>query len=512
MRFLRVRLKVRMSKKITNKGTSGEYGRVVKYLGLLGGAQGVSLLVNLLRNKIASTLLGTVGLGLIGLYNRTVQMFSDCTNLSLSYSAVRKLSDTYENATAEDVTHYVKVTRSIALLTGIVGMLLFVIFSPLVMKYISDGNDYSSWYFVALSPVVLFMAVSGGEVAVLRGARQLNSLAIYTLWSSFVALLVAVPVYFFFGVAGILPSILIIGLLQMSGVLYNSVRLFEYKVAPFSLQLLRDGVEMLKLGAGYIYTTILTSFSVWMIYSMISNIGGEAELGLFLSGYLLLSMLPSVLFAALDSEYYPRLSGAFGNVKVRNTMVNEQIEVHLLVQTPIILAAVAVLPFLFPILYSGEFLPAVAMTRFAMFGLLFHILTYPISFMPLSKGDVGVFILQETVYNVANVTLVIIGYRFWGLEGVGIALLLARMLDLTVAFSISYFRYGFRLSPCSLGYAFASLAFAVMAFCSVFCMHGLLSWICSSVVVLMSVAFSGYFLARHGDIFNKILKRFKLRR
>lgn len=512
MRFLRVRLKVRMSKKITNKGTSGEYGRVVKYLGLLGGAQGLSLLVNLLRNKIASTLLGAVGLGLIGLYNRTVQMFSDCTNLSLSYSAIRKLSDTYENATAEDLAHYVKVTRSIALLTGIVGMLLFVMFSPWVMRYISDGSDYSSWYFVALSPVVLFLAVSGGEVAVLRGVRQLNSLAIYTLWSSFVALLVAVPVYFFFGVTGILPSILIIALLQMLGVLYNSVRLFEYKVAPFSLRLLRDGVEMLKLGAGYIYTTILTSCSVWMIYSMISNIGGDAELGLFSSGYLLLSMLPSVLFAALDSEYYPRLSGAFGNVKVRNTMVNEQIEVHLLVQTPIILAAVAVLPFLFPILYSGEFLPAVAMTRFAMFGLLFHILTYPISFMPLSKGDVLVFILQETVYNVANVTLVIIGYRFWGLEGVGIALLLARMLDLTVAFSISYFRYGFRLSPCSLGYAFASLAFAVMAFCSVFCMHGLLSWICSSVVVLMSVAFSGYFLARHGDIFNKILKRFKLRR
>ena len=501
-----------MGKKTINNGTSGEYGRVVKYLGLLGGAQGVSLLVNLLRNKVASTLLGTVGLGLIGLYNRTVQMFCDCTNLSLSYSAVRKLSDAYENATTDDVMHYVKVTRSIALLTGIVGMLLFVIFSPLVMEYISDGNDYSSWYFVALSPVVLFMAVSGGEVAVLRGVRQLNSLAIYTLWTSFVALFVAVPVYFFFGVDGILPSILIIGLLQMLGVLYNSVRLFKYKVSPFSLRLLRDGVDMLKLGAGYIYTTVLTSFSVWMIYSMISNIGGEAELGLFSSGYLLLSMLPSVLFAALDSEYYPRLSGAFGNIKLRNTMVNEQIEVHLLVQTPIILTAVVVLPLLFPILYSGEFLPAVTMTQFAMFGLLFHILTYPISFMPLSKGDVGVFILQETVYNVANVVLVIAGYRYWGLEGVGVALLLARMLDLAVAFSISYFRYGFRLSPCSLRYAFTNLVFVLMVFCSEFCMSGILSWICSLIAVVLSMAFSVYFLAHHGDIFNKILKRLKIKR
>ena len=499
-----------MSEKTRNNGTSGGYGRVVKYLGLLGGAQGVSLLINLLRNKVASTLLGTVGLGLIGLYNRTVQMFSDCTNLSLSYSAVRKLSDTYENATNADVAHYVKVARSIALLTGIIGMLLFVIFSPLVMEYISDDSNYSSWYFVALSPVVLFMAVSGGEVAVLRGVRQLNSLAIYTLWSSLVALVVALPMYFFFGIDGILPSILIVGLLQMLGILYNSVRLFGYKVAPFSLRLLRDGVEMLKLGVGYIYTTILTSCSVWMIYSNISNIGGDSELGLFSSGYLLLSMLPSVLFAALDSEYYPRLSGAFGNTKVRNTMVNEQIEVHLLVQTPLILTAVIALPFLYPLLYSGEFVPAVTMTQIAMFGLLFHILTYPISFMPLSKGDVGVFIMQETVYNVANVALVITGYRYWGLEGVGIALLFARILDLTVAFSISYFKYGFRLSHCSKKYLFMNMIFALLLSCSVFLLNGVAAWICSLAAVVSSIAVSVYFLAHHGDIFNKILKRLKL--
>ena len=501
-----------MGKKVKNNKASGEYSRVVKYLGLLGGAQGLSLLVNLLRNKVASVLIGTVGLGLIGLYNRTVQMFCDCTNLSLSYSAVRKLADTYENATAKDVEYYVKVTRSIALLTGIAGMLLFMLFSPFVIKYISGGDNGSAWYLISLSPTVLCMAVSGGEVAVLRGVRKLNSLAIYTLWTSVAALLVAVPLYFFFGVGGILPAILLIALLQMLGILYSTVRLFAYRVAPFSLRMLRDGVDMLKLGAGYIYTTILTSFSVWLIYSQISQIGGESELGLFSAGYLLLSMLPSVLFAALDSEYYPRLAGSFKNVAVRNAMVNEQIEVHLLVQTPIIQFFVAVLPFLLPLLYSGEFVPAVAMTQLAMFGLLFHILTYPISFMPLSKGDVLVFMLQETVYNVANVALVIMGYSYWGLKGVGAAMLLARGVDFIVAYSISYFRYGFKLSFCSLKYAFVSLILALTLFYAVFCMHGLMSWICAFTAVALSATFSIYYLAYHGNIFSKILKRLKLKR
>ena len=501
-----------MGKKVKNNKASGEYSRVVKYLGLLGGAQGLSLFVNLLRNKMASVLIGTVGLGLVGLYNRTVQMFSDSTNLSLPYSAVRKLSDVYENSTTDDVRYYVKVTRSIALLTGMIGMLLFVMFSPFVIRYISEGNEYSHWYLILLSPAVLFMAISGGEVAVLRGVRRLNTLAKYTLWTSFVALSVAVPLYYFFGVKGVLPAILLIAFLQMLGVLYSTVRLFAYRVAPFSLHLLRDGVEMIKLGAGYIYTTVLTSVSVWFIYSQISNIGGDSELGLFSAGYMLLSMLPSVLFAALDSEYYPRLAGSFEKVAVRNAMVNEQIEVHLLVQPPIILFIVAFLPLLLPLLYTVEFVPAIAMTQLAMFGFLFHILTYPISFMPLSKGDVMVFILQETLYNVTNVVLVVMGYRCFGLWGVGAGLMIARLLDFIVAFSISYFRYGFRLSSFSIRYALVGLLFAFMTFCSLFFMQGWLSWVCSSVVVAMSILFSMYFLARNGDVFNKILKRIGLKR
>ena len=485
-------------KEVKSNKASGEYGRVVKFLALLGGAQGFSLLINLLRNKVASKLMGTVGIGLIGLYNRTVQMFCDCTNLSLSYSAVRKLSDVYENSNAEEVAHYVKVTRSIALLTGIAGMLLFMIVSPLVMEFFADGGDYSSWYFVLLSPVILFMAVSGGEVAVMRGVRRLNSLAVYTLWNSLAALIVALPFYFFMGVDGILPSMLFV--------------LYSYKAAPFSVRLLRDGVEMLKLGAGYIYTTILVSFSIWLIYSRIYALGGESELGLFSAGYLLMSMLPSVLFAALDSEYYPRLAGSFGNKKVRNAMVNEQVEVHLLVQTPVILAVIVVLPLLFPLLYSGKFIPAVEMTQLAMFGLLFHILTYPISFMPLSKGDIIVFMSQETVYNVLNVVLAVTGYRYWGLEGVGAGLMFARLMDFVVAFSISYFRYGFRLSSCSLKYAFVNMLIALTVFIAVFCLDGVMYWVCSLPIVAVSVAFSLYYLVRHGDIFNKLLKRIKLKR
>ena len=61
--------------------TAGGYRRVIKYLGIFGGAQGFSVFLSLLRNKVAFMLLGAVGFGFIALYNRTVQLFSDFTGL-----------------------------------------------------------------------------------------------------------------------------------------------------------------------------------------------------------------------------------------------------------------------------------------------------------------------------------------------------------------------------------------------------------------------------------------------
>ena len=114
--------------------SAGNYGRVIKYLGIFGGAQGFSVFLSLLRNKVAFMLLGAVGFGFIALYNRTVQLFSDFTGLSLSLSAVRRMSDAYSNEDEASVVHCVKVVRSIALLTGLVGMSLMLLLSPIAAR------------------------------------------------------------------------------------------------------------------------------------------------------------------------------------------------------------------------------------------------------------------------------------------------------------------------------------------------------------------------------------------
>lgn len=493
------------SKKVNN---DSEYQRTIKYLGIFGGAQGISMFLSMVRNKATSVLLGAAGLGFIALYNRTIQMFSECTNLSLSFSAVRKLADVYENGDEKELLSYVKVVRSIALLTGLSGMLLFFLFSPLMSNLIFGDQEYYLRRFLMLSPVLLFMAVAGGELAVMRGTRELNKVALYTLWTAVSSVVIAVPLYYFRGLGGIFPAIFLTAFLQMTGALYLSTRRYRYRVSPFSFSLLRKGCDMIKLGAGYIYSSIMTSFSVWFICKSLSDMADDTVTGYFSAAFVLIMLLPSVLFAALDSDYYPRLSGVFGRREERNAMVNGQIEVHVLVQAPLILGFVVLLPEFLPMLYSEEFLPALQMTQVAMLGMMFHAMAYPISFMPLSAGDSLTFLVQESIYNAALVLLVLFGYECCGLYGLGLGMLLLRVLDFAVVFLIARFKYGFVLSRRVLKCQLMQLLFFVVVLSAVlFIADGILMWALGIGAVCCSALASLYVLSRHNSLLNKICKR-----
>lgn len=488
------------------------YGRTVKYLGLFGGAHGASLLLGMVRNKLTTLLLGAHGLSIIAYFNRTVQMFSDCTNMSLSFSAIRRMSDVYENCDAEEVKHSVRVVRSLALFTGIVGMALMLMLSPFVSDMLFNG-DASFERMMMLSPAVLFMAVTGGELAILRGVKQLGRVATYTFAMSLISLLVAIPLYYIFGFTGIFIAIFLNAFTQMAVILYLSVPLYAYRVNPFSLRLLRDGLGMVKLGVGYMYATMLTSLAIWLLCVLLSKYGENTTVGFFMACFTLINLLPGVLFAALDSDYYPRLSGVSSNLKVRNEMVNRQVEVQQLVQSPLLLAFVVALPIVYPLFYDGEFLVAVPMTQLAMVGMFMRSMAYPISFLPLAKNDTTAYFLQETIYNISFVVLIIAGYLLFGLLGIGLGVAVVYTLDFLVVYGISHIRYGYRPSRNALCYLMLQMPlFFFSLLLSLLFKQGMAYWTAGVACVLVSSGISLYMLQKHARMLDSILKRFKKKR
>ncbi len=488
----------------------GGYERAIKYMGIFGGTQSFSILLGIIKTKFATKLIGASGLGIIAMYNRTLQMLSDSTNLSLSFSAIRHIVKAHEEGDEESLKHWIKVLRSWAFLTAVAGVIVSVLLTPLLGEWNFEGNDYYTSRFFFLSPVVGFMAITASELAILKGVQRLYKVAMYTLWSSFFGLIISVPFYYFMGIAGIFPAIFLASLAQMLILLAYSLPLYKYRIAPFSRKILRDGVEMVKFGIGYIIAAMMGSGSMWLVCTMLHDIGNSITVGIYSTSYFLLMLLPGVLFAAIDSDFYPRLSAAANDRMATNRLINEQAEVQLLIQAPILIAYSIALPILVPLFYDTELMAAVPMTQIAMFGMLVRTMTFPMSYLPLSRGNSRVYMLQEGIYDILFALFIIFGYKFGGLLGVGAGMAAALIADWFVVYAITSNRYSFCFEN-SVYTSFilqATVFIAMVATMQQFA-DGWGYWLTGCLFVAVSALLSFYMLSKKMSYVEKLLNRIK---
>lgn len=486
------------------------YERTIKYMGVLGGTQSLSILLGIVKTKFTTKLLGPSGLGIIAMYSRTLQMLSDYTNLSLSFSAVRQIAEAHEEGNQEKLLYWIKVLRSWAFLTAVAGVFLAIVLYPFLGEWMFEGNDYYTSRFLLLSPVVGFMAIIGGELAILKGVHSLYKVARYTLWTALAGLVISVPLYFCMGIAGIFPAIFLTSFLQMIVLLCYSLPMYPYSITPFSRRVLRDGLDMVKFGIGYIFAAIMGSSSTWLVCNALLDLGNDTVVGFYSTAMTLMSLLPGILHASIDSDYYPRLSSVNKDAVAMNRMVNEQAEVQLLIQTPMLLAYLLMIQILVPILYDFELMAAVPITQLALFGMFIRTMTYPISYLPLACGDSKIFILQEVVYDVIYVLLVICGYKFGGLVGVGAAVAIAYFLEWIIVCIIAFLKYRFTLSERLIKcFAMQLPMFLLMLFVTQIFKGGVIYWASGALIAVVSAIMSFYVLSKRLSLIKYLIGRIK---
>ena len=71
------------------------YDHIVKYTGFLGGIQVLTILVSVVRNKLAAVLLSTAGVGLSSLYLSVISFLHNTSNLGIPFSSIKEISELY---------------------------------------------------------------------------------------------------------------------------------------------------------------------------------------------------------------------------------------------------------------------------------------------------------------------------------------------------------------------------------------------------------------------------------
>ena len=474
-----------------NSPKTGGYLHILKYTGLFGGVQGLNVLIGIVRNKLVAVLLGPQGVGLISLFNTTVRFISDSTNFGLSMSAVRNISEDYDRKDEEKLKEGITLVRSWSLLTALLGFFVCIILSPLLSKYTFSWNGHTL-HFILLAPVVALTALSGGELAILKAVRKLRSLAVISVLNVLFALVLTVPLYYFFRNAAIVPSLILVALVQMILTILVSYRLYPLHVS-LRWTVLSKGWGMIRLGTAFVIAGILGSGADLLIRSYLNNVADIEAVGFYNSAYMMTMVYAGMVFSAMETDYFPRLSGV-NNLKFTfNQTVNRQVEVTLLLISPLLSFFLLFLPQLILSLYSNKFLPALGMAQVLTLAMYMRAVRLPVEYIPLAKGDSRSYLLLESAYDVVLVILVIIGFRQWGILGAGVGIALTGFLHFVLVYVYAHHHYAYRMSMVVLFYAFLQLTLGILVF---FCVRSDVQWIrwgvasvlcCASSVVSLRV-------------------------
>ncbi|MGM9700654.1 MAG: oligosaccharide flippase family protein [Prevotella sp.] len=466
---------------------TASYRHIFRSTSLFGGVQGLNVLIGIVRNKCVAVILGPSGMGLLSLYNATVKLMSDTTSMGIAMSGVKTMSARYEEGDEGKLADAVCLIRSWSVVAAIMGMLLCMIAAPVLSAY-TFGGGYT-WQLMLLSPTVALMALIGGELAVLKALRRLKSIARVSVWHMVGALITSVPILYVFGEAGIVPSIVIAAAVQMGLVAFCAHRAWPWRVS-LRLSFLRRGMGMVRLGVAFVAAGIMGSGMEFAIRAYLGNAGGMEMLGLYNAGYMMTMTYGGMIFAAMETDYFPRLSAIGKTGEEMNRCVNRQIEVSLLMISPLLVALMVGLPVLLPLLFTGEFLPVADMMRFSILALYLRALSLPVAYIPLGQGAACSYLLMEAVYDLSLLPLMMMCYHSWGLVGTGIALCMAAVLYIMVLLGYTKNCYGYRPSGKALCLLCIQMPIGIAAFGCAVCCDGWKYWVGGCVLVMVSLAYT----------------------
>jgi len=396
------------------------YRQIAKSTSIVGTSSVLGVIIGIIRTKALAVLLGPAGVGLAGMLQSATNVVGTLTGLGLSQVAVRQIAEAAGTQNEDIIARTIHTIRRTALMSGLFGMLIVLIFYHPITLATFGNLDYTK-DIALVSLTLLFSSISTSQLAILQGLRRLKELAISSVLGNIMGLIVSVAIVFFLrdqGIALFLVAVSVFCVLPSWW--YTQKIKFRY-VKLTIRQLFQEINGLLGMGVAFTISAMLFVSTLYIIRILIIRELGMNAVGLYTATWTLSSLYVGIILNSMAADYYPRLTAVASNNNTVNQIVNEQTEMCVLLSFPGILATLAFSEYILQIFYSSDFSPANGIIQWQIVGVAIRVVSWPAVYIILAKGKFKLFILTETVWTILHILLTLIFMKWLGLEGLGLA-------------------------------------------------------------------------------------------
>ncbi len=440
------------------------YKSIFKSTALFGFVQIFNIIIKAATNKIVAIMLGADGIGVMGIFNSSVNMIKTGAGLGISQSAVKDVSEASSNDDKAKMSSTIHIVNKVIVLTAILGALITILLSTTLSNY-SFGNNSYAISFIILSVAVGLGIMSEGQLAILKGTRRLRDLAKASMAGSVAGLAVAIPFFKLWGIKGIAPSFIVTA---FAALLFSNHYVHKIKVRKTRIsikQILQKSKGMIGMGISLMIISFITYLFDLIVSAYINNNGSMDIVGFYHAGATIVGGYFGIVMTAMITDYYPRVAAISNNQQIQAEL-NRQAEIGLLIIFPLVVIFIFFAKILVAILYDSSFYPVIDYLDYALLGTIFIVVSNCMDIVLLSKQDAGLYLLSSIIIRVLTLMGSLYLFNILGLVGLGCGRIVMGLLHLVAMWGIMKFKYHISLSWRIVGLSLIVLAFAIISICT----------------------------------------------
>ena len=437
-----------MTEEITEKKNLNSYRNILKGTSFFGGVQLFNIILTLVRGKFVAIILGPEGMGISALFtsaSNTIQRFA---NLGVNQAIIKKVAEEKEPA---EQLRSVATSLQLINLTALLGLIICVAFC-IPLSRITFGDESYWWQFMMLGAGVWLAMAGGGKLTVLQGLHEVKRISKASIVGGVTGLGVGIPLYYIFGYKGIVPAIIAVFLALYIFYSINLNRCVKGLKVGWNL---KENFPLAKsilfLGLVLMSGTLISSLVEYLINLYVRSNGSVDDVGLYQAANSVTNQFSGMIFSALAMDYFPRLSAVAADNDKMSTVVNRQSEIVSWLMTPAMTLLILSAPLIIRVLLSESFTQIIPLMRWMGVGMLLRAFSFPMAYITFAKGNKKVFfILEGIVANSLTLVLSCLFFHFFGLIGLGYALVADNGACLIIYYFVNRKLYGYNFSSASL--------------------------------------------------------------